>query len=74
MGWRGAPAGADRSALTQAASAGAQARHFWQQDAPPPSPMEQMKEQVQRYMESAKAAAREAVAQLDASHFGQHYE
>lgn len=50
---------------------GAQARHFWQHDEPPPSPMERFKEQFQSYLESAKTSAREMVAQLDTSNFGQ---
>ncbi|XP_060107796.1 apolipoprotein A-I [Heteronotia binoei] len=54
--------------------AGAQARHFWQQDAPPPSRMEHITQQLQNYLESAKASAREMIAELDASNFGQRFE
>ncbi|KAL8173512.1 UNVERIFIED_CONTAM: hypothetical protein K2H54_003037 [Gekko kuhli] len=54
--------------------AGTQARHFWQQDEPPQSPMEHLRQQIHQYIESAKTSAKEMVAQLDASNFGQRFD
>ncbi|XP_015283537.1 PREDICTED: apolipoprotein A-I [Gekko japonicus] len=54
--------------------AGTQARHFWQQDEPPQSPVQHLKEQFHAYLESAKASAKEVIAQLDASNFGQRFD
>nr|XP_056716419.1 apolipoprotein A-I [Euleptes europaea] len=51
---------------------GTQARHFWQQDEPPPDPMEHLKEQWQKFLDATRESASKLVAQLDASSLSQH--